>query len=115
MKEEFKGLGKAIIGFPKFILIWVVGLLAAVLSDYGLFAMALLAVAAGFLAAQLFATLTAVLVGAVVFFGFYVRLRVVMAQAESVGSAINAGGMHVRYGLAQQAYLPVTDDDPTGP
>lgn len=112
MKEEFKNLGSAIVGFPKFILIWVVSLVAAILSDYGIFAFVLVSVAAGFLAAQLFATLTAVLAGAVVFFGLYARLRITIAQSNSMGSAmVNAGGQ-VRTGLAQQGYLQVDDETP---
>jgi hypothetical protein len=113
VKDEFKNLGRAIVGFPKFLVIWVVGLVAGILSDYGLFGFVLVSVAVGFLAAQLFATLTAVLAGFVVFFGLYARLRIIVAQGNAANSAIvNAGGQ-VRMGLAQQAYLPFDDDGTT--
>lgn len=113
MKEAFKDLGSALIGFPKFILIWVVTLVATILSDYGTFAFLLVSVAAGFLASQLFATTTAVLVGVVVFFGLYARLRIVVAQANSLGSALVSAGGQVRLGLTQQGYAMAQDDGTT--
>lgn len=74
----WENLVRTIIGFPKYLLEWTIGLVIAVLSDLHITTLALTGIVSGL-------ALSSVLWGVVVFFGLYSLSRVVALLSNAVG------------------------------